>query len=576
MSLDKGRLAGVAVTAAANTLTGDDEPFIRVRLAGGDEVEVPIGTPVGALAPETDELDARPLVALVGGRYCDLATPLEADCEVSFLTLLSRAGARAYRRGLGFLLSIATAGVYPGARVLLEHSLGGCVYGKIEGIGAVGAHVVDRIREEMRRLVESDLPIERVEVSIEEARRIFTEAKDGAKLKLLADWPHPKVRLHRCAGLHELFPSPTVSRTGVLHRFDLQAYAPGFILRLPDASRPDGLGVTGNRPNLFRIFYEYERWSNVLGAETAGDLNEALALRRWDTLVWVAEALHEKKIAAIADRIVERKPLPRVVLIAGPSSSGKSTFSRRLAIQLRVLGMDPETISVDDYFVSRDLTPKDAAGEYNFEALAAIDIELLNKHLTQLLDGRTVVLPRFDFGTGRRTEGRSLRLDPARLLIVEGIHGLNDALTPIIWPHLKYKIYVSALTYLNVDDQNAISTSDVRLLRRIVRDCHSRGYSAAETLKRWPSVRAGEEQYIFPYQESADTMFNSAMVYELNALKAPASQALRTVGPDSPAYAEAQRLHDLLDLFRPAPTDHVPATSILREFIGGSAFREVR
>jgi uridine kinase len=585
VSLELGNVVRIGAAEGAVALDGgvgrehgaDEAPrLLRIRVAGGDALEVPPGTLVGSLAPAAEQLDATALVALVNGRYADLAMPLDEDGEVSFLTLLSRAGSRAYRRGLGFLLSIAAAGVYPGARVLLEHSLGGCVYGKLEGVGAVGGHVVDRIREEMRRLVESDLPIERVEVTSEEARRIFSDVKDGAKLKLLADWQHPTVTLHRCAGLYELFPSPTVARTGVLRRFELQAYPPGFILRLPDPGRPDGLGVTGNRPNLFRIFYEYERWSAVLGAETAGDLNEALALRRWDTLVWVAEALHEKKIAAIADRIVERLPLPRLVLIAGPSSSGKSTFSRRLAIQLRVLGMDPETVSVDDYFVSRDLTPRDSAGEYNFEALAAIDIELFNKHLMQLLDGRTVVLPRFDFGTGRRTEGRSLRLEPGRPLIVEGIHGLNDALTPTIWSHLKYKIYVSALTYLNVDDQNAISTSDVRLLRRIVRDCHSRGYSAADTLKRWPSVRAGEEQYIFPYQESADTMFNSAMVYELNALKAPASQALRTVPRDCPAHAEAQRLLDLLDLFRPAPTEHVPATSILREFIGGSAFREVR
>ena len=560
---------------------GAGADLVRVRIVGGEDQLVTRGTRLRDLAPQADELEARPLVALLDNHYADLSTPVIADAEVTYLTLLSRAGARAYRRGIGFLLSIATAGLYPGVRVLLEHSLGGCVYGKLEGLNgnrgpSIGGHVVERIREEMRRLVEADLPIERVEVTVEEARRIFTDSKESAKLKLLADWPSPTVTLHRCAGIHELFPSPTVASTGVLHRFDLQAYPPGFILRLPDPGRPDGLGATGNRPNLFRIFYEYERWSEVLGAETAGDLNEAVAMRRWDTLVWVAEALHEKKIAAIADRIVARDPLPRLILISGPSSSGKSTFSRRLAIQLRVLGVNPETISVDDYFVPRELTPRDANGEYNFEALAAIDVELFNKHLLQLLDGRTVVLPHFDFGTGQRGEGRSLRLDPGRLLIVEGIHGLNDALTPTIWAHMKYKIYVSALTYLNVDDQNAISTSDVRLLRRIVRDCATRGYSAVDTLRRWPSVRAGEEQYIFPYQESADVMFNSAMVYELNALKEPAAQALRSVPGDSPAFAEAQRLLDLLGLFRAAPTNHVPATSILREFLGESAFSEVR
>ena len=548
---------------------------MRLTLPGGVEQTAPRGTPVRQLAPAGNDPTSAPLVALVDNECRDLAAPLMADANVTFATLGTPEGARAYRHGLAFVMTIAAAGCFPGERVALEHSLGGCLYGKLRGRRDVSRHEVERLQSEMRRLVAADLPIEPVTVSCEEARRIFTQANDQAKLKLLVDWPRDTVRLHRCADTYALFPVPIVDRTGLLGRFELQSYPPGFILRLPDPGRPDGLGVTGNRTNLFRIVYEYERWSEVVGAQTAGDLNEIAALDRWDTLVWVAEALHEKKLAAIADGLHDRRPQPRLILIAGPSSSGKTTFSRRLAIQLRVLGLTPETISIDNYFVDRERTPLHSNGDYNFEALAAIDVELFNQHLQQLLEGGTVAVPRFDFKTGKRSEGHSLRLAPNQILIVEGIHALNDALTPTHVPHLKYKIYVSALTYLNVDDQNAIPTSDVRLIRRIVRDWAKRGYSAADTIARWPSVRKGERQYIFPYQESADVMFNSSLIYEMNALREPATDALRTVGRNSPCYAEARRLLDLLELFRPVATDTVPATSILREFLGGSAFRGV-
>ena len=555
---------------------GHTEDLVHVTLPGGVERSVPRGTPVRELAPEGNVLASAPLVAMLDHRYRDLATPVENDGPITFATLGTPDGARAYRHGLAFVLTIAAAGCFPERRVALEHSLGGCLYGRLRGGRELSRHDAARLQDEMRRLVAADLPIEPVEVPTEEARRIFSQAGDQAKLKLLVDWPRDTVRLHRCAGIHALFPVPIVDRTGLLAQFELRSYPPGFILRLPDPSRPDGLGVTGDRTNLFRIFYEYARWSEVLGAETAGDLNEIAALDRWEMLIWVAEALHEKKLAAIADGIVERRPQPRIILIAGPSSSGKTTFSRRLAIQLRVLGKKTETISIDNYFVDREATPRDANGDYNFEALEAIDVELFNQHLLQLLEGGTVAIPRFDFRTGKRSEGRSLRLGPQQPLIVEGIHALNDAVTPAYPAHMKYKIYVSALTHLSVDDQNAISTSDVRLVRRIVRDWARRGYSAAETIARWPSVRTGERQYIFPYQESADVMFNSASIYELNALKETAVAALETVGREEPEYAEACRVLDLLELFRAAPNDSVPATSILREFLGGSAFRGVR
>ncbi len=542
--------------------------MVTVRFDSGEEREIESGTILGDL-PEKPE---GALVALMNNEWVDLLTPLTRDGRLSFLTIRDRAGFRAYRHGLAFLLSVAAGGIYPGERIMLEHTLGRCVYGKLHDMRELCSHTITRIKDEMFRLVEADLPIEPVDVTKEEARRLFTEARDTAKLKLLADWPHPTVRLHRCAGLYHLFPGPLVPRTGLLNHFDLKSYPPGFLMCLPDRANPDKLGGPGERPKLFRIFYEYERWCRVLGAETVGELNEHAAFGRFDTLVQVSEALHSKKIAAVADLIAQRDPRPQVVLIAGPSSSGKTTFSRRLDIQLRVLGIDPATISLDDYFVSRPETPRDEHGEYNFETLAAIDLDLFNRHLHELLDGRSVVLPRFDFSNGKRYEGRSLRMGPGRLLIIEGIHGLNDALTPKLWPHLKFKVYVSALTHLNMDEQNALSTSDVRLLRRIVRDRRSRGYSTEETLARWPSVRAGEEKYIFPYQESADVMFNSALVYELNALKAAAAEALAEVPHDSPQYPEARRLHDLVRLVRGVSPEGVPANSILREFIGGSRY----
>jgi uridine kinase len=544
---------------------------VRIVLSTGEARDVPAGTSVSDLLPPSPPA----LVALFNNESVALDAPLNESGRLTVGTLHDRVGFRAYRNGLAFVLAVAAAGSYPGERVMLEHSLGRAIYGKLHDMRELCGLTVERLRDEMRRLVEADLPIVSLEVSREQARRIFTEAHDTAKLKLLEDWPHPTVRLHSCAGLYQLFPGPMVARTGVLRCFDLQPYPPGFVLCLPERDAPEKLGGPGYRPKLFRIFYEYERWCRVLGAETVGDLNEHAARHRFDTLMQVSEALHAKKIAAIADLIAERDPRPRVILISGPSSSGKTTFSRRLGIQLRVLGIVPETISLDDYFVSREETPRDENGDFDFETLAAIDVALFNRQLRDLLDGRTVVLPHFDFTHGVRQTGRSLRLSPGQLLIVEGIHGLNDALTPELWPHLKFKVYVSALTHLNVDDQNALSTSDVRLLRRIVRDRRSRNYSTEDTVARWPSVRAGEERHIFPFQESADVMFNSALVYELNALKQAAVEALAEVPPESPHYVEAQRLREMVALFRGVALEGIPSTSILREFIGESAFQGV-
>lgn len=550
-------------------------PDVTLTLPGGGTRVVPAGTPLRDALPTTARDEEVPLVGVLDHHYVDLSTPIERDATVAFQGLDGPAGARAYRHGLGLLIAMAASRCCPGQRVALAHSLGGCVYGKVRGRSLSEALVV-QLRDAMRDLVAADLPIHRVEVPTADAINWFENGADAAKLKLLHEWPSPTVTVYRCDGSYHLFSGPMVERTGLLDRFDLVPYPPGFLLRLPDNTQPDGLGITGNRPKLFRIFYEYERWGEVLGVATAGDINEAVRAGEWDSLVHVAEALHEKKIAAVADQIVARDPLPRLVLIAGPSASGKTSFARRLATQLRVLGMRPRTLSVDDYFVDRDKTPRDAEGKLDFESLEAIDVDLFNAHLASLMDGHSVRLPRYDFSTGLRGDGNELCLDELGILIVEGIHGLNDALTPRIWPHLKFKIYVSALTHLNVDDQNAIATSDERLVRRIVRDARTRGYTAADTLARWPSVRAGEEKHIFPFQESADVMFNSALVVELNILKSAALAALGKVPPTVPEHAEAERLTEFLKFFCEAPADAVPSTSILREFIGGSAFREVR
>jgi uridine kinase len=383
-----------------------------------------------------------------------------------------------------------------------------------------------------------------------------------------------KIPVFSCGAFMDLAHAPLVPRTSLLGVFDLMGYEPGFLLRYPPWDHPDRLSAFQENPVLFSIYREYKDWGKILNVTCVGHMNDLIAARSVRRFIQVAEALHDKKIAMIADRLGARRDEVRLILIAGPSSSGKTTFAKKLAIQLQVLGRNPVPISLDDYFVSRELTPRDAEGRYDFESLKAIDVELLNQHLLQLMAGEEVEIPRFDFHTGgRRDKGVPLKLPSRAIIILEGIHGLNDELTPSIAKSHKYKIYVSALTQLNLDDHNRISTTDNRLLRRIVRDHQFRGHSALETLEMWPSVRNGENRNIFPFQNTADSAFNSALDYELSVLKVYAEPLLKSIKPDLEPFGEALRLLSFLANFAPIPPGWVPEYSILREFIGESAFK---
>jgi uridine kinase len=391
---------------------------------------------------------------------------------------------------------------------------------------------------------------------------------------LLKNRNDPKVPVYTCGQFMDLAHAPLLPHTGLLATFQILGHAPGFLLRYPPWNRPQALDVFEENPVLFSIYREYKDWGKILGVSCVGHLNDLIAERRVREFIQVAEALQDKKIAQIADRLNERRDVVRLVLVAGPSSSGKTTFAKKLAIQLRVLGRNPVLISQDDYFLPKELTPRDEEGNYDFEALEAIDISLLNEQLTRLFSGREVSMPRFDFHSSqRKTDAVPLKLPNRAVLILEGIHCLNDALTPAIPAGQKYKIYVSALTQLNLDDHNRISTTDNRLLRRLVRDHQFRGHSALNTLARWQSVRNGEDRNIFPFQNKVDSAFNSALDYELAVLKVYAEPLLKTVKPDQEQFHEALRLLSFIENFAPIPPGWVPDYSILREFIGESAFK---
>ncbi len=548
----------------------DAPRFCTLSLPGGAQHTLPHGHPLAELFPDGVDAAGDPvLVARFDNRVVPLSLPVTEDAAVVPLDIRTPEGWRAYRRTLAFVLVAAAARWNPKQRVSIEHSLGTCVYCRMPGRRTVTTDVVREIEHHMGDLVLANLPIECVTLTPSQALAIFDREGSVSKRQLVQRYPGERLRVYRLDGRYDLFPGAMLPSTGYLINYALEPYAPGMILRLPEPENPAALGVPGNRRKLFRIFYEYEHWGEILRMEHVADLNRRLDKGNGIDVVRVAEALHEKKIAAIADQIANTSPLPRVILIAGPSASGKTTFSRRLAVQLRVLGLTPYTLSIDDYFRNRTETPRTEDGDYDFESLGAIDVHLFNKQLNDLAEGREVDVPRFDFIRGERRRGNPLQLTGQNpLLLVEGIHGLNDGLTPEVCPHMKWKIYVSALTQLNVDEHNSISTSDTRLIRRLVRDHRTRGYQAEDTILRWPAVRRGEEVHIFPFQEEADVMFNSALVYEGNVLKTLGEPLLKQVPRTSAAYAEASRLLDLLAFFAPMATDHVPRDSILQEFVG--------
>ncbi len=512
--------------------------------------------------------------AIVNNDTASLSFKIEVNASLEPIHLVSREGANLYRRSLSYLLALSAKKAFPNRRLVIGHSLGRGYFYYFEGYDYVEEEDLKKIDRTMREIVCKNVPIVREVISYHDAVEYFKNNKQQDTLLLLEHRNDPKIPIYRCEDYIDISHSPLVPKTGILDVFELKNYPPGFLLRYPPADNPYKLSPFHDNPLLFSIYQEYKNWGKILGINCVGALNQLILKGEIKQFIQVAEALHNKKISEIADKINSKKDRIRVILIAGPSSSGKTTFSKKLAIQLKVLGRNPVTISLDDYFVPRDKTPKDKNGNYDFEALEALDIELLNDHLVKLMNGKEVEIPDFDFHTGdRKKKGKPFRLPDRGILILEGIHGLNEKLTPLVERDRKYKIYVSALTQLNLDDHNRISTTDNRLLRRMVRDFKFRSHSALSTLEMWPSVRKGESKNIFPFQNSADSAFNSALDYELAVLRVYAEPLLRTIKPDRKVFYEAQRLLRFIDNFAPLPSTWVPPESILREFIGESAFK---
>lgn len=509
------------------------------------------------------------VAALVNGELRDLNFVLTADADIEFLDLSTDDGQRIYIRGLSFLLIRAAKDIMPENKVIIEHSLGKGLYVELRGPKPLTEEDVLLLEQRMRRLVQADLPFVKNQVPLTKAREIFQSQGQLGKARLLKYRRKDYLNVYELAGLYDYFFGYMVPSTGFLREFGLHFYLPGLILLFPYRYWPEALPVYRDQPKLARIFHEAERWGDILQVGDVASLNDLIVAGDGPELVQIAEALHEKKIAAIADEVTARHDDVRVVFIAGPSSSGKTTFCHRLYIQLRVNGLKPTMISLDDYFVDREQTPLDETGDYDFEALGALDLELFNRQLVKLIQGLEVEVPVFDFHKGRRTwVGRMLKVGSGQPILIEGIHGLNPKLTPAIPKDRQFRIYISALTQLNIDRHNRIPTTDTRLLRRIVRDSEQRSVSPEDTILRWPSVRRGEERNIFPYQEEADVMFNSALVYELSALKREAEFLLAQIPLNSPAYPRAKMLTKFLAYFYPLEeVEIIPRNSILREFI---------
>ncbi len=550
----------------------------QITLPDGRCYEAPVGTPLEHYIRAAYPQPPVPIVAaLVDGRLRELTFPITQDSKVTLLDIADSEGVRIYRRSLVYLMLAAAYNLDPHLHLYVDHSLPfGAYFCQVRGRAPLSAAELAALEAEMHRLVEADLPIVREMVTLEQAIEIYAARNATDKVALLRyrrSSQKPLLRMYRLGDYADYLHGYMVPATGYLKYFALMSWGEGFLLRFPRRHKPTEILPIAPSPQFMQVFREYGRWLQHLGIENVSDLNAAIERGKLQQIILVSEALHEHKISEIAAQIVSRFRTQgtRIVLIAGPSSSGKTTFSRRLAVQLLAQGLTPFPLEMDNYFVNRELTPRDENGDYDFEALEALDLALFNAHLADLLAGKQVQLPRFNFHTGQREPGKLVRLGPQHIIIAEGIHGLNPRLIPALPANAAYRIYISALTQLNLDSHNRIPTTDTRLFRRIVRDARTRGYTAAETIARWESVRRGEKRHIFPYQENADVMFNSALAYELSVLKPYVEPLLLQVDPHSPERVEVKRLLTFLEWFVPVPPDMVPENSILREFIGGSS-----
>lgn len=572
------------------------------------KVTLPDGQVMAVTASESDTLEAVAdrfkdyyeddiILGIVNGRLRELNKKIKSDCELSFVTTADRDGRRTYRRSVVLLLQRAIYDVYGSMTQLhVMHSLGEGYYCQLEKAvecadsqqekynedtdlqgsrenseKSVTEHDIDRIVCSMYSFVEKDLPITKHSEKTQYAEQLFKEKGLHDKERLLHYRRSSRVNLYELDGVVDYFYGFMAPSTGMLKYFDIVPYESGFVLLFPGAnSRSVEPLVTSNK--LFHTLDDSREWSKMLGIGTIGSLNDAIAAGRGQEIMLLQEALMEQKIGNLAAQIASDDK-KKFVMIAGPSSSGKTSFANRLSIQLIAKGRKPHPLSLDDYYVDRELCPKHPDGSFDFECLESIDVKLFNEDMNRLLKGEAVDMPSFNFKTGKREyRGRKLVLGPDDILVIEGIHGLNDRLSQLIPPEHKFKIYISALTQLNIDEHNPLSTTDERLIRRIVRDARTRGTNAMETIAMWPSVRKGERENIFPFQEQADVMFNSALVYELAVLKVYAEPLLFGIERDCPEYLEAKRLLKLLDYFLPMPADGIPNNSLLREFVGGSCF----
>ena len=524
-----------------------------------------------ALKEEIENNPNQVVACTYNNMYQNLETEVEDGAKIELIDTSSKEGMKVYVRTLVYIMGKAFESIHPKEKLMVEYQLGNAMYCKCDKV-EITEEFINRLKEKMQRIIDKDLKIKKVEMTRQEAEEFYKET-NASKGRLQFDFEeNKKIYMYYCEKYYNYCYGTLANRTGVIKLFDIVKYDDGFLIRYPSSKAPNKMPEDKRTKKLAWALEEFEKIHSVLDVLTVYKLNKAIEENRIKDIIMLAEALHEKKIANIADEIAKRKNV-KMVLIAGPSSSGKTTFAQRLGIQLRLNGLKPVTISVDNYFVERQDTPRDANGEYDFECIEAIDTKLFNEHLIKLLNGEEVEMPEFDFAVGtKKYNGKKMKLADDEILVIEGIHCLNDKLTSQISTDRKFKVYISALTVLNMDRYNRISTTDTRLIRRIVRDHQFRSYSAIHTLNTWHKVTEGEEKNIFPFQEEADKIFNTSLIYELNALKPIAMPLLKEIKQDDKEYAEAQRLINILKYFREIPRDYVPDNSLLKEFLGGGTF----
>ena len=537
-------------------------------------LKVPMGSTLSDVFKEINlQMPYGPVSAKVNNKVEGLHYRVYHNKDVEYLDLHTQSGIRTYTRSLFLVLCKAVHDLYSRSEVIIDIPVSNGYYCNLKLGHAITAEDVNRIRTRMQEIVNAHLPIQRFETTTEEAIDMFSKLGDEQKAKLLKSSGTLYTVYYVLDDYKDYYYGSMLTNTSQLYLFGLEPYFDGVLLRIPSVQDPSQLGALIRQDKMFEVFKEHHRWQSLLGIKTIGDFNEAVGNGEATNLINVSEALQEKKISQIADKIAAKKDI-KVVLIAGPSSSGKTTFCKRLSVQLLASGVKPVQISLDDYFVNREETPKDEQGEYDYESIYALNIPLINEQFNALFNGQEVELPKYNFQTGSSEKsGNKLHLEENSVLVVEGIHALNPTLTAQIPDDKKFKIYASALTTILLDNHNYIPTTDNRLLRRIVRDYKYRGCSAQETIRRWPSVRAGENKWIFPYQEQADVMFNTALLFELAVIKPQAEEVLEQVPENCEEYAEAYRLRKFLKYFSPLPFRALPPTSLLREFLGGSSFK---